>query len=302
MWALLALFAAARAYAPAPALCAGALTISIDGAPSAWQVATAAWSHTSASGASLTLNYNERAYLVSACAPGSDFSAGMFSQRFPMAGRVWNFTVDLSSASCGCNAAMYAVAMPAVGAGGAPDPSSSGDFYCDANDVSQLWCTEVDLLEANTAAMAATPHRCQAAQPSGFVPGCDRGGCSVNSKATAGRFGPGSAFAVDTRRPFTVSTAFPLTASGDIAAVSTLVAQPGSAGFAMQHTEATCGAGYFRNMTLPLREGMVPVFSVWGDRDSGSGMSWLDVPPCSPAQGCGASVRAIFSDISFSSL
>jgi hypothetical protein len=267
-----ATLALARANAPAPVQCAGALTITVDGAPAQWQVAASASSRTRASGSAVTLNYNERAYLVSSCAAG-DFTADMFAARLPMTGRVWNFTVDLSSSSCGCNAGMYAVAMPAVGASGAPDPSTSGDFYCDANDVSALWCTEVDLLEANTAAMAATPHRCSAAQASGYVPSCDRGGCSVNSKTTAGRFGPGPAYAIDTLRPFTVSTAFPLTPSGALAAVATTVSQRGSTGFAMQHTEASCGAGYFLNMTAPLRQGMVPVFTVWGDVASGSDMA-----------------------------
>jgi hypothetical protein len=267
-----ATLALARANAPAPVQCAGALSITLDGVPAVWQVAAAASSRTHASGSAVTLNYNERAYLVPSCAAG-DFTAGMFAVRPPMAGRVWNFTVELSTASCGCNAGFYAVAMPAVGASGAPDPSTTGDFYCDANRVSGLWCTEVDMLEGNTAAMAATPHSCSAAQASGLVPTCDRGGCSVNSKGTAGRFGPGPAFAIDTQRPFTVSTAFPLTPSGALAAVTTAVSQQGSAGFTMQHTEASCGEGYFLNMTAPLRQGMVPVFTVWGDAASGADMS-----------------------------
>ncbi len=200
---------------------------------------------------------------------------------------------------------MYAVAAPALDPSGSAEPSASGDYYCDANQVGGSWCTEVDLIEANTAAMAATPHACQQATSTGFVPSCDKGGCSMNSKGTPGQFGPGASFSINTLQPFTVSTAFPADASGQLLSVVTTVTQ-GSASFVMDHSSASCSKGgsasYFSNMTSPLAAGLVPVMSVWGDSSSGSDMSWLDVPPCSAAVGCSQGVKAVFSAISVAEL
>ena len=230
-------------------MCAGAVDIQLFGQSAQYHVAAAAWAHTTTSGASVTLNYDERAYLVPACAaPGGAFSPQMFSQRIPMYNSSWSFTVDLSSASCGCNVGLYASAMPAVGRSGAPDPSTSGDFYCDANNVSGLWCTEMDIMEANVAALATTPHHCEAADAGGFVASCDRGGCSRNSKNTAAQFGPAASFAIDTRRPFTVTAAFPVGPQGELAGVETAVTQSGSAGFSYAHTPQSCGESYFLNV------------------------------------------------------
>lgn len=55
-------------------------------------------------------------------------------------GRSLSFTVDLSQAECGCNAAVYLVAMrnPAARPG-----TCGGDFYCDANAVCGSRCVEV---------------------------------------------------------------------------------------------------------------------------------------------------------------
>jgi len=191
--------------------------------------------------------------------------------------------------------------MPAVDASGAAAPSTSGDYYCDANDVSAYWCTEVDLLEANTAAMAATPHKCDAPSATGFVDACDRGGCGMATKHQSGAFGPGPSFTINTLAPFSVSTAFPADGAGALAAVNTVVTQ-GARSLALPHTPASCGGDYFANMTAPLRAGMVPIFSTWGDTANGNDMTWLDAPPCAAATGCSQSMTATFSNVAIYSL
>ena len=210
--------------------------------------------------------------------------------------------MDISTAGCGCNGAFYAVAMPGIAANGSYAPGGSGDFYCDANDVGGSWCTEIDLIEANTAAMAATPHACASPDASGHVAKCDGGGCSLGTKNNGTLFGPGAGFAIDTRRPFAVVTSFPIDAQGHLAAVDTRVEQ-GQASFLLSHTPAGCGTHWSDTLTAPLAAGMVPVFSLWGDTKSGSDMTWLDVPPCSAATGCGgAGSVALFSNFSITSL
>jgi len=288
-----------------PLACAGALEVRVEGAPQSWQVVTfaSASSSVAAAGAAVTLGYNDRAYVVSACpAGGGNFSAGLFATRLPMLGHAWSFDVDLSTAGCGCNAAFYAVAMPGVAPDGSPAPGSSGDFYCDANKVSGVWCTEMDLMEANTAAFAATPHACDAPDAAGFVPKCDGSGCSLNTKTNATLLGPGAGFLVDTTRPFSVSTSFPLDAGGALAAVDTLVSQ-GGASFHLLHTPGGCGAHWTDALTPGLAGGMVPTLSLWGDTASGSDMTWLDSPPCAAAQGCsGRGAVAHFSNFAVNKL
>ena len=59
-------------------------------------------------------------------------------------GRI-SFVVDLSELSCGCNAAVYLTALPAVGRDGAFNRTAGGDFYCDAGAGGDAHCPEVDL-------------------------------------------------------------------------------------------------------------------------------------------------------------
>ena len=295
----------ASASTPAAYTCAGELNVDVNGAVQQWQVVTASssWEHVAANGSAVSIAYNDRAYLVSHCdVTGGAFSADLFSRRLPMLGHAWSFTVDLSTAGCGCNAALYAVAMPGVAANGTPSPSSGGDFYCDANQVGGIWCTEIDLIEANTAAMAATPHACDAPDANGFVAKCDGGGCGMGTRLNNTLFGPGAAFTINTLLPFDVTTMFPVDTLGNLASVNTLVTQ-GVASFRLLHTPDSCGSHWSDTLTPALMGGMVPTFSLWGGTTSGSDMTWLDVPPCSASTGCGGDgTFALFSNLAVKSL
>jgi hypothetical protein len=120
-----------------------------------------------------------RAYLGDSCTEGhfsnTDYSA------WKVLGKTLSITVDLSQATCGCNAAYYLVAMhqntlPGTCMCGcaalivAPSSNSTptaavlvgkcdGDFYCDANDICGVRCIEIDLVEANTRAFRTTVHK-----------------------------------------------------------------------------------------------------------------------------------------------
>jgi len=81
--------------------------------------------------------------------------------------------------------------MPGKYNDGKDRPGEGGDYYCDANDVGGAWCTEMDLMEANTYAFHATAHKCDSKTSAGVYPNCDRGGSCFQIGQQTGQFGPG---------------------------------------------------------------------------------------------------------------
>lgn len=74
---------------------------------------------------------------------------------FMLKGQEFAFDVELSSMPCGFNAALYFVGMTANQGG-----AENGTKYCDAQAVDGIFCSEMDILEANTAAQQFTTHAC----------------------------------------------------------------------------------------------------------------------------------------------
>jgi hypothetical protein len=208
----------------------------------------------------------------------------------------------MSKVPCACNAALYAVSMPGIGANGLPAPAQGKDFYCDANDVGGEWCPEMDILEANTAALQVTPHKCAAPDASGHYASCDKGGCSLNTRSLgASAYGSGSSFSIDTSTPYTVSTSFVANAAGNLTSITSVLSQPGRTPISLIHTDSTCqGPAYLEAMSDALRNGMVPTLSLWGD--TAQTMAWLDMPPCSSSQNCDPNSVVTFRDISIATL
>lgn len=211
-------------------LVAGTLPVTIDGVTTQWTVVAAgAAKGVAIAGGAMTMQHDYRGYLV-------DLSAGdgcpqawdpsLYDRRLQLLGKQLNYTVDLSTSGCGCNAALYLVGMPGHNSSQQPAPGQGGDFYCDANDVGGVWCPEVDIAEANNMAYQATPHRCAA--PTGlWYPSCDKSGCGRNTYRHCGPscYGPGGAYTIDTTKPFVVSTSFVTDASGTLTNMTTVLAQ-----------------------------------------------------------------------------
>lgn len=107
--------------------------------------------------------------------------------------------VDFSAVPCGENGAFYLSEMAANG-GGASGGASAGQGYCDAQ-CQGFCCNEMDVLEANSAATALTPHPCQGNN-------CDKAGCGYNPYASGQRSLWATGGTVDTSKPFTVVTQF----------------------------------------------------------------------------------------------
>ena len=146
-------------------------------------------------GDTLTLAGDTRLYLLD----------GRKKRKLDLRGRELRFTADVSGVPCSCNAAVYLVGMT----GG----------YCDIQ--TSNWCTELDLFEANEAAVQATVHTRRGKGGDGT---CNQWGCAVNwgnfplassgGGRTADLFGRGARLGIDSRRPFGVAAS--LSAEGEL--------------------------------------------------------------------------------------
>lgn len=235
------------------------------------------------------LNHGARVYLGSECR--DTFEDNMYYQ-FKLMDKTIKYTVDLSNVGCGCNAAFYLVSMPAYNSKNVTDPSTSKDYYCDANKVhktSGFYCPEIDLFEANTHNIHITPHTCDA--PTGkYYSNCDSPGYNVSAYDTnPNYYGPGLKYTVDTTKPFTLSHTF--TSSASILSKITSVFTQGKKSFTLTHDKSD----YLKGLTDAVKNGMVISISLWGgDADW---MSWLDIPPCSRNINCDPKTSVPFSNI-----
>lgn len=211
-------------------------------------------------------------------------------------GKELSFTVDLSDVGCACNVALYLTAAPGRGENGRPyaglENSTQPPFYCDANKVGGQWCPEVDIMEANNRALAATPHRCD--EPTnGHYSNCDRQGCMQNTRDEPDSYGPGGDYTIDTSRPFRVSTEFPEEDGVLIGMVTTLR----QAGRKVVLNHSSCEAGDLAALSGAMANGMSLQITYWGD--SSETMAWMDAPSCG-RQACNASTAggAVIKDLS----
>jgi hypothetical protein len=166
---------------------------------------------------------------------------------FDLKGSEFTFNVELSSMDCGFNAALYFVGMD-KNEGGAVN----GTNYCDAQAVAGTFCSEMDVLEANTEAQQYTTHACidacgsfttsnkQCQGPPGSQSNvCDQSGCGLNpfrygpgttynnENDNAGWYGKGSAtHQLDSTTPFTVVTQFHAN-GGDLTNITRFYVQNG---------------------------------------------------------------------------
>ncbi|KAH9118821.1 hypothetical protein AeMF1_008210, partial [Aphanomyces euteiches] len=232
----------------------------------------------------------------------------------------FTFDVDVSNVPCGGNAALHFVPMAQDGGktGNNTADAAYGTGYCDAqgptgvsfingqanfNNLGQC-CAEMDIWEANKYANVVTPHPCviddvYTCSNSQQCNSCDKGGCGVNPW-TAGNhtlYGPGSSFAIDTSKPFTVVTQFITddnTANDNLVQVNRFYVQNGKkVSNPIQITESYCSSGTsgsnggLKAMGRALKTGMTLAISVWtGD------MSWLDAGSNGP---CPASPPTVTS-------
>lgn len=181
------------------------------------------------------------------------------------------YDMDLSQSSCSCNAALYLVSMPGKDWNGNPDPSSGGDYYCDANKVGGVFCTEIDIMEANTYAWQTTPHNCDAPTNKGHYNNCDGSGKGwMNFHNLNLDYGPGRG--INTQQKFHVKSGFQK--SGD--RLTRFSIELSQNGHTVSHSigDGDVPGGYFDSIKGDLERGMTFAISNWGS--DWNTMQWLD--------------------------
>ena len=187
------------------------------------------------------------------------------------------YDVDLSQMKCGCVAAFYTVALPAIGSNGQPH-NTDGYYYCDANNITGEYCPEFDIMEANQYSWRTTPHSCSGSGP--HYDSCDRGGNAVTDLQQKGVLGPGKK--IDTHSPFHVKIAFENSSY-------TLTLTQGS-----NEDVSTVNNGYIGGMAHPLDGNMAFILSSWSSND---GISWLQHGACGGQ--CDNNPHLAFSNLTF---
>lgn len=223
---------------------------------------------------SVTLTGNARAYLAR---PHARFAGGepwvtARYDRLHLLGRTLRWTMDLSRVGCGCNAALYLVAMG--------PPTIEGASYCDIQLADPDRCLEIDLFEGNAKAARATLHT----QAGEAVDGtCNQWGCASGvgaaPKAAAPHaYGHGSRV-IDTSLPFDVAASFDLGGRMRVvleqAGRSHVLWDVLTAGNYPSPSVPEAASRVVRAALAADADGLVLVASLWA-ADGVDGMSWLD--------------------------
>ena len=251
----------------------------------------------------IDVRFNSRSYLLAPNTDGADsastcastsFGSGDYScvdyngGAYKLAGKELSFTIDVSNAGCGCNAAVYLVSMPQN-----TDPTICKDHYCDANVVCGVACAEIDSIEANKAALVTTPH--VADDPNGEGFGIAHYVGPKEKRLTSDRgddcpYGPRESCTIDTNRPFTAR--FRFSSSSSDFEYSLVLEQeggrrasiPSPIKYLNKPGKGSVSSAEQANQMLRthLDAGMTLVVSYWAGRRPRE-MAWLD-QPCTGAE------------------
>ncbi len=243
----------------------GHINVDVDGKPQVKYVISGEWarSFVKVSMSNITLRGGGRVYLADSSS--DEITAGSF-YHVDLLGKRLTYTVDLSHVGCSCNAALYALAMPAHDSSKQPAPGENGEYYCDADKLTGYYCPDMDIMEANKFAMASTAHACQSATPP-YYPTCDKTGCGQNVLGVnKNSYGPGKM--INTDRPVTISVSFVMDGH-NLTKVTNHFRQDGQ-----DFYFDSCNPDYL-SLIGPNLSGMVITMSIWGVSHPG-GMAWLD--------------------------
>jgi len=263
-WCALWVFAVAWPCSASRSTCPGEFSVrgygSVSLVPTGWKT-TKGPKETVVHGTQIVPHMDSRAYFADHCTPGAyDRHQYMASD---LRGKKIKYTVDLSGAGCGCNAAFYLTSMRQN-----ERPSECHDYYCDANNVCGESCTEIDIQEANQYAWHSTLHASTDHSGEGAGYGGGKKGWNGPRDWTAAQYGPG-AKCIDTKAPFEVVVSFPVDFEGSLLAMEVTLSQKGHSCPLSVKLDKYKG---MQELSSALEAGMTPIVSYWSDDD----MLWLD--------------------------
>jgi len=211
---------------------------------------------------SLTTTMGSRVYFADTCSAGS--YSNLHYQALKLLGKTLHYTVDLSAADCGCNSALYLVSMHQN-----EDESSCDDYYCDANSVCGVACSEIDIQEANIHAWHSTLH--SEHDHDGLAAGLGGGdGWNGPRDFNKEHYGPGSS-CIDSTKPIDVAASFPVNTETDqLSGFHVKLSQPSNSNCTIKMVIKNYEGIY--KLHRALEDGMTIVASYWADDK----MLWLD--------------------------
>jgi hypothetical protein len=213
---------------------------------------------------------NGRTYFGKSCVEESPEYEHKQFMALRLLGKSFRYTVDVSGAGCGCNAALYLTAMNSN-----KDQSECKDYYCDANEVCGVACEEIDIQEANRHAFYSTLHSKGDKDGSGIGYGAWRHDWDDT------KYGPGAS-CIDTLKPFQVEAAFHTDQSGLLERFQVTLSQEAKHGEGSvcqvsatknEYTPSNTTRKGLTELSLTMHEGMTPIISYWGD---GQDLLWMD--------------------------
>jgi len=187
---------------------------------------------------------------------------------FKLLGKRLRYTVNLTGALCGCNAALYLTSLHQN-----DNVSECFDYYCDANAVCGVRCAEIDIQESNEEAWHSTLH--VAADGAGAGKGIGGGGPEWSGPRDWSSTEYGSnGTCINTKKPFQVEAAFPIDAGGNLLSMEMTLSQEGGSNPLKVSIDKYSynNVDTMAELTAALKEGMAPIISYWNSTD----MLWLD--------------------------
>jgi len=228
---------------------------------------------------SVVVNMDGRTYFAKKgkCSDGNYSNRDYISLK--LLGKALKYTVDLSGAGCGCNAALSLVPMR-----GSKEPSECEDYFCDSMQVCGVACAEIAVQEANTHAWLSTMHLSDDATGASVGYGGDLGKPDFRDWGKA-HYGPAGK-CINTSLPFDVEVSFPTDNSGRLRSMEVQLSQAGSPCEVSASNDQylpRSGREALSELTRELDRGVTPVMTYW----SSAYMGWLDGPGKDKEGPCG---------------